>query len=146
MPISQNVRFSGSAVADEEFDHPEGASIARLLQAGLSKRDWIAKPIDNWRDCGWEIDCDREEWELQVVVASVCLASEWMTQVAARYHPGIIGRLLGKRPSADPKTILALARDVGIILSESGQFTDFKWCWDGYPKDFGASPIPEEPA
>jgi hypothetical protein len=145
MPISQNVRFSGNASSDEEFDHPAGASIARLLQTGLSQRGWTATRIENWRDCSWEIDCARDGCELQVTVASIGVASEWMAQIAPRNRAGIIARMLRMRPSADSKTILALAKDVGVVLSLSGRFNDFKWRWDGFPQDSTSSPVPEEP-
>jgi hypothetical protein len=50
MPVSQNARFSGQAVADAEFEHPPGASIVRKIRDELAKRGWQVSQIENWRD------------------------------------------------------------------------------------------------
>jgi len=134
MPISQNLLFTGEAEPDEEFDHPAGVSIARLLKEGLTDRDWAPSRIENWRDCGWSIACVRGRNSLQVVVASTTVGCLWILQIAATFRPGIVGRLFGRPATAGPKEILALAKDGGSILSADGRFTDFKWCWDGYPE------------
>ncbi len=145
MAISQNLRFTGKAPPDDEFAHPAGASIARLLRDRLTDRGWTASDIDNWRDCGWSIACIRGDSHLEIVVAPMADVSQWFVQIAAEYRPGIVGRLLGKRATAGPNEILALAKEVAGILLAEGQFTDFKWCWDGYPEDAACTSEPAAP-
>ena len=135
MPISQNLRFRGDALPDNEFDHPAGGSIARLLRDGLADDGWTASDIDNWRDCGWSISCTRKDSNLQIILAQMASVSQWFLQIGATCRPGFVGRLLGRRAAGGPNDILALAKDVASILSREDRFTDFKWCWDGYPED-----------
>jgi hypothetical protein len=144
MAISQNVRFFGDAPPDEEFAHPPGASIIRLLQAGLADHGWQVAELDNWRDCGWSIACSRKESMLDVVLAKTAIDLEWMAQIAPTYVPGLIGGLLGKSASAPPALVFALAKDIHVLLSKSGCFSEFKWCWDGNPVEDTSSQEPVE--
>jgi hypothetical protein len=145
MPISQNVRFRGDATPDDEVDHPGGLSIAKLLRSGLSQCGWAVTDLDNWRDGGWSIICEMSGAKLDVVVAKLVGEPEWMLQIAPSYSPGVIGRLLLKKSdSASPVAILVLAKDVHKILANQGGFTDFKWCWGGYPEEDTSTPTPNE--
>src|SRR4051812_45915380 len=102
MPISQNARFSGKAAIDLEIEHPPGASIAKHLQIGLTKRGWDVSEIENWRDSGWSIICCRATSKLKVVIAKMMSDHEWLLQIAPRYVPGLVGSFLKKHPSATP--------------------------------------------
>ena len=142
MPVSQNVRFLGQAPKDGEYDHPEGAAIARRLESELNGLGWTTKPINNWRDCGWSVACSKDGEEMQIALTRIKHA-EWMLQVAPMSVPGIIGRLLGRVPSATPIRVLELAGSVQKVLSEESEYRDFKWCWDGFPQE--GTPVPEPP-
>ena len=144
MALSQNVRFAGTAPLDEEFDHPPGASIARLLQTSLAQAGWNVSPFDNWRDSGWSIQCEGRGSKQEVVLAPMAAGSEWMLQIAPTYVPGLIGLLLGKSATASAVQVFELARVVHSILGEQGGFAEFKWCWGGYPDDGDSTsePVP----
>lgn len=134
MPISQNVLFKGTAPADQQFEHPPGCYIARALHRGLADSDWTPADFDNWRDCGWSIECTQDNSSLQISVAQV-EEGTWMLQVSPAVVPGLLGRVFKKEPSANPTQCLSLAKVVHGILSSDGLLSGFQWCWDGYPDD-----------
>jgi hypothetical protein len=142
MALSQNARFSGEAAPDAEFEHPPGASIARLLREALAQRGWEVSDIDNWRDGGWSITCRRSPSKLELVIAKMAVGEEWFLQIAPAYVPGLVGWLLKKQSSAQPEAIQALAQDAFLVLSESGRFRAFMWCWDGPPEPGSSTPQP----
>lgn len=141
MPISQNVTFVGEAQSDPEFDHPAGASIARRLEAGLRNAGWLVSDIDNWRDCGWSIECSRGDVRLEVSLALID-PGKWMLQVAPWKVPGPLGRLFGKRPSAMPADVLDLAKAVHAQLVQEARYSQFSWCWDGFPEEGNSASEP----
>jgi hypothetical protein len=142
MAISQNARFSGEAAADAEFEHPPGASIARLLRDAIAKRGWEVSEIDNWRDGGWSITCCRPASKLQLVIAKMVVGEEWFLQIAPSYVPGLLGRIFSRPASATQGAIQALAQDAFAALSGSGRFGKFMWCWDGPPDEVNSTPEP----
>lgn len=142
MAISQNARFSGTAAPDAEFEHPPGASIARLLKVSLSKRGWEVSDFDHWRDGGWSMTCCRPASKLELVIAKMAVGDEWFLQIAPGYVPGLVGWLMSKPASAPPVAIQALAQDAFTVLSESGCFGAFMWCWDGPPDERNSTPMP----
>ena len=132
MPISLNASFTGVAPTDVEFEHPEGAAIARLLRQAAQAKGWVAGDPDNWRDTGWSVLCSRASAKLECVIAAVGEA-QWMCQVAPEVVPGLFGRALGKRPSASQAEIFELAQLVHSALSASRVYGEFRWRWDGPP-------------
>jgi len=140
MPHSQNALFGGAAPPDPEFDHPAGASIVRAIQRGLLESEWLVGDLEDWRDCGWSIRCSRGEAEADVVVTDLGPA-EWFLQIHPTHTPGILGRLMGKRPSAHPDDVLRLSLAVDSLLRVAG-YTALRWRWDGYPEDDRSTPRP----
>jgi len=132
MPISQNVLFKGLPPVDQEFEHPPGCYIVRVLRKELADSGWAPGDFDNWRDCGWSIECTQGSSSLQIAVTQV-EDGAWMLQVSPTVVPGFLARLLKKQPSAKPQQCLSLAKIVHRILSSDGLFSGFQWCWDGYP-------------
>ena len=142
MAISQNARFSGDAPPDDKFEHPPGASIARLLGNALIERGWKVSGIENWRDGGWSVLCCRLPWKLELVIAKMAVGVEWFLQIAPTYIPWLVGRLLNRPASATVDAIQVLAEDVFDILSRTGRFGDFMWRWDGPPEPGRSTPRP----
>jgi len=142
MAISQNARFCGEAAPDAEFEHPPGASIARLMRDALAKGGWEVSDIDNWRDGGWSITCCRPGSKLELVIAKMAVGEEWFLQIAPSYVPGLFGWLFSKPASAPPDAIQALAQDAFAALSDNGRFGRFMWCWDGPPDEANSTPAP----
>jgi hypothetical protein len=137
MPVSQNLSFAGSAPEDPEYSQPPGLTIARMLHAAAAKHGWVPGEWDNWRDSGWSFSCARGGATLQVVLASIG-EDQWMLQLAPSASPGLLGRALGRRPSATAQDCLALAKLVHEALAQEPRYTAFRWAWDGPPNQ--ASP------
>jgi hypothetical protein len=140
---SQNATFRGSVKPDAEHEHPAGLPIVRALRAELSTRRWITGEFDNWRDSGWSIPCRRDGSEMQLVVAPAGSADEWMLQIAPARVPGLLGRALGRVPSATSVHCYELATDVHSVLS--AQFARLRWRWDGFPDEEHSTPAPTQP-
>jgi hypothetical protein len=143
MPISQNARFCGEAGLDEDIEDRPGKSIAALLASALIKQGWATSDLDCWRDCGWSFTCRRAAASLELVIAEA--TGEWFLQIAPSYVPGLAGRLRKKPASASADDVQALARDVFAVLSEGERFSQFKWCWDGFPQETNSSHTPMPP-
>jgi hypothetical protein len=141
--LSQNVTFAGLVADDSEFDHPPGMALAHQLHAALAKRSWTVGEIDNWRDTGWEIPCERNDARLVVVIMAADSES-WVGQIHPTDVPGLIGRALGHRPSATDADVFALAVDVHAILVEGG-FQQTRWSWDSLREDGDVGPPPAPP-
>lgn len=144
MSLSQNARFSGTATPDEEFEHPAGASIARLLHGALQESKWSVTDFDNWRDCGWSLDCTHDNTRLQVAFSQM-EEGQWMLQVAPASNPGFLGKLFGGTVSAQPSETTELAKLIHAILNASGTFSDFMWPWDGFPEADNSDAEPQPP-
>jgi hypothetical protein len=144
--LSQNLRFLGPVAADPANRDPPGLPIVQLLSAELPPRGWIAHPWDIWRDSGWLLPCRTGERELDLTLASIGPEDEWMLQIAPTRLPGLLGRALGRLPSATPMDCNRLALDVHAVLAGAGGFTRFWWRWDGFPDEASSTPEPMPPS
>jgi hypothetical protein len=142
MPISQNLRFTATVPKDEEFDHPLGAALMRRLSPELVAAGWSTDEMENWRDCGWLVACRRTSTELEVVVTWV-QSGYWMMQVSPRHVPGLIGRLLGDKPSASPSDVHELALTVHRALYTLQYLGNPQWRWDGFPDETHSTSEPK---
>jgi hypothetical protein len=142
MPTSQNLRFTASVPKDAEFDHPSGAVLMRQLSAELATAGWSTEEMDNWRDCGWSVVCRRGSSELEVVVSWV-QRGYWMLQVSPKHSPGLIGSLLGSKPSASPSDVHELAVAVHRGLSILQYLGSPQWRWDRFPDEGHSTSEPQ---
>jgi hypothetical protein len=142
MPISQNLRFTATVPKGPQFEHPAGALLMRRLSPELAAAAWNPNEMDNWRDCGWSRVCRRASSELEVVVNWVD-RSYWMLQVSPRRRPGLVGRLLGSKPSATPTEVHELALAVHGALSTLQYLGSPPWRWDGFPDEKHSTPEPQ---
>jgi hypothetical protein len=140
VPISLNAIFAGPATPDSEFDHPEGASIARLLSLGLKRNGWTVCDFENWRDVGWSLACSKGAARLECAIAAFG-PSVWMLQVAPSSIPGPLGRLFGRQASATPSHVFELASVAHQTLAAS--FRELRWQWDGPPTEASSAEPPE---
>jgi hypothetical protein len=134
MHTSQNLRFTASIPKDAEFVHPAGASLIRRLSADLAAAGWITNEMENWRDCGWSVVCRRDSSVLEVVVSQI-QEGQWMLQVSPQRSPGSIGGLFGRKPSASPRDVHALAVAIHRALSTLQYLGSPQWRWDGFPDE-----------
>lgn len=142
MPIPLNLRFNSVVANDAEYLHPHGAALMRELLAGLAKAPCDVGELENWRDCGWSVECRCGDAKLQIVLCGL-RKGEWMLRLHAAYRPGIIGCVLGRTPSASPAEIHRLAETVHELLAARHLMTGPRWRWDGFPDgDCGAQVPP----
>ncbi len=141
MPISQNLRFTAEVPKDTEFDHPPGATLMRRLSAELATAGWSTHGMDNWRDCGWSVVCQRGSSELEVLL-SWGQRGYWMLQISPRRVPGLIGGLFGSKPSASALDVHELALAVHRALSTLQYLGSPLWRWDGFPDENHLTPEP----
>lgn len=140
MPISQNLRFRAAIPKDPEFEHPPGALLMRRLSTELAK-GWVTEEMDNWRDSGWSMVCRRGTAALEVVFAQVA-DGEWLLQISPQRVPGLIGRWLGCKPSAEPANVHKLAQAIHHALSTLQYLGEPQWRWDGSPDEAHSTPEP----
>jgi len=142
---SQNVRFCGEISAGSDAEHPPGAAVAGIVRRNLLQRGWKVSEMDNWRDCGWLFVCQMNEARLEVLLVSMAIPHSWYLVISPEYTPRLMGWILGRKPSAMPSDIYALARDVHQILFQVREFGNIQWCWDDIPNDNNSSDEPLEP-
>ena len=80
--------------------------------------------------------------DLEVALAALTPASEWMLQVAPLRGGGVLSTLLRRRPSATVDDVLGLARAIDSIL-KADRVASLLWCWDGMPEPDHGTPTPE---
>ena len=133
MPISKNARFIGPDKPGAEH-YPLGNGLLKAIQSHVKSHGYAVKPVENWRDTGWEFFCSLQEEDFQVVLCSAT-ENEWFMQIAPEFVPGLIARLLGKRASAESKGTFQLAKTIHMWLTRDGAYSNFRWAWDGPPKN-----------
>ena len=129
MAKTPTVSFRAEFPVDAEFDHPPGATLARELQAKLSRELAEVREFDNWRDCGWSIDGLVESTPVQVFFTQVNIptgAPLWLLGCTSGRHVSILARLLGRAPD-DSAAVLQLARAVDQILKSEARVSEVKW-------------------
>lgn len=144
MNASQNVLFSGDSPSDTEFNHPPGASIARLVRGGVRDRGYAPSPIDNWRDCGWFFTFSIDEGRYEILLAQTAENNLWMLQIACVNDPGKVARLFGKRFVDRSDTIHEIAAVIQLVLKSNG-YTRLRWRLNGYPNDRESTAEPSHP-
>src|SRR5262245_39820289 len=133
MPQSQNATFAGRPVESPGEEHPPGYGLIEALAGRLNAVGWTATELDNWRDVGWRIECRRAAAQLEIVVAALDGPEKWMLQIAPLRGAGLLGGLLGRKPSATPDDCLELAQAVHDTLPQCGKFKGVLWRWDAPP-------------
>lgn len=141
MPSSQNALFVGDSPANPQFDHPPGATIARMIADSLRDRGYNTNIVDNWRDCGWSFSCAINDCQLEICLARTDEPKLWMLQIASTNEPGVIARLFGKRSADSSDAIYKIACEVHETLLMNG-YTGLSWRPDGYPDDEMSTPVP----
>jgi hypothetical protein len=144
MPLSQNLLFEANSPADPEFEHPAGAALMRTLSTDLRSNDWTVGEMENWRDSGWSVTCQRGQTKVEVVLSQISNGT-WMLQVAPTDVPGFIGRCFGRKQSAPAHEVQELALRVHRALSDRSILSKPRWTWDGYPDDEPSTPVPTAP-
>jgi len=144
MPLSQHVLF----VADNEHNQDTdlfGRTLAERLSQSLALRGWTVSPfLELYYNC-WTFFCERNEVTLQLMLAELAIPQHWAVQIAPKYTPGFLGRLLGRIVSALPADIYAASKEIHDILCDWRDVRDIRWRWDMIPDDRNATAVPTHP-
>lgn len=142
---SQNVLFVGEVDGDDPEWAP-GLAIVQKLEEALRNHGWvIAAPFENRDGELYDMIVKSDSAEMQLVFTGID-KDTWMLQISPAR---LIGRFRHKVPSATPVDVYNLAQELHEILFVRGDFSDPKWCWDGFPdqmETFPEPPGPEVPA
>lgn len=115
--------FRTSFPESSEYDHPKGYSICKFLEINLAQAGFDVKPLDNYRDISWSVDCDINSKRVFFFVGYLgTKVTDWQLIVCSNIGP--IGRMLGRR---DENERLKLARAIHTIMTNDERFTDLKW-------------------
>lgn len=99
--------------------------------------------MDTWRDCGWSLPCQREGADFDVFFSEV-EKEDWLLIVSPLKKPGLLGKLLGRKPAATPIDVFHLGVCVHRLLASRYHLGTPRWRWDDYPEE-DSSPEPEAP-
>lgn len=136
---SQNVLFCGTSPSDDPYE-PPGRTIAKAILRQLREDGFSAADEDNWRDCGWSIEIEIEQFKLQFALAEAQV-DQWLAQIVAINEPGILAQWFGRKFVDRSKEVLAVARSVDRCLRHSG-CTQILWQLDGFPTRATSTPSP----
>lgn len=142
--ITLNLCFEGKVMPDEEYPHPEGALLAKLLKAELGNRSWKVDEIENSRDSGWEIGCLKADSRISISFAKM-EENLWFLQIEPTRIPSLFSRMLFKKAnSCSPQEVYKLALEVDQIVKSYQGLSGFLWQWGAPPdeKTSGANPLP----
>lgn len=140
---SQNVLFHGISSNDDPYE-PPGRTIAKAILRHLRDDGFTAADEDNWRDCGWSIEIEIEQVNLQLALAEA-QADQWLAQIVPLNEPGMLARWFGRRFVDRSEEVLAVARSVDRWLRESG-CSEVLWQLDGFPTPATSMPVPVAPS
>lgn len=139
MGNSQNCVFEGQLRATDP-NLPAGESLLGDMCQSLRNAGWECVDPELWGSSGWSLvaSCDREE--VEVAMTSVGDGKQFL-QIAPHRTPAVLGRLMGKKPSATPESVFAVADVAHRHLTGAGFDTQL-WRWDGYPDDESGTTSP----
>jgi hypothetical protein len=122
MHLLTGVTFETSIPFDLTL-HPIGEEIATYISNSIEARSGMRASIDNWRDCGYELDFQVNGKELHFAFVYVKAEHyQFYGQVAS--YVGWIRRLLGYRDN-DEEAILI--RALHELLTDDPVFSEVYW-------------------
>jgi len=145
MTAVPHAQFTAALAPDAEFDHPPGAVLARALESALRARFVSVHAFENWRDCGWVLVVQVNQKSFEVYFAKFSPEStEWLLAVAPVGSPGLIGRLLGRKPIECTSELKAIAGEVHTLLLAMQGLSGVRWFLGGPPEAVPTVANPEQ--
>lgn len=139
--ISQNCTFE-LEMDEPSSAHPRGGRLIRRVRKHLLRAGYEAARPDNWRDCGWDVECVLDSTPLQIVLAVRLLDPErtwadsphWFIQIGPTRKAGLLSQLFARGPHPAVATCLRLAVEVDGALRSLGA-ENLRWRWDRHPEE-----------
>lgn len=106
-----------------DYNHPKGYSICKLLEERLEQNGVSVRPLDNYRDIAWSVDCQINDKPLFFFVGFLgTKQTDWQLIVCSQ--TGFVKRLFGFK---DTDERIQLTKEIHNILSSDNRFSDLKW-------------------
>jgi len=134
--------FVAAFPADAEFPDPPGVFLARSLESYLQHLGKV-EDFDNWRDCGWVIGLGIGEKQFEIYFAPFEGANHWLLAVAPVAQPGILGKLLGRKPLPIEAELKVISEKIHALLTATSHVSGVRWMLGGPP---GKVPHVSDPA
>jgi hypothetical protein len=115
--------FESEYSEQNEFEHPRGYSICKVLKSILTENGFHTHSIENYRDIAWSMDCEINGKQIYFFVGYLGTKNtEWQLVVCS--DVGLLRRLLGYK---DQNERLQLAMVIHSILSNDNRVSNLKW-------------------
>lgn len=124
MPFSVLIEFDAD-YPDSDLEHVFGADIlAEELLALLSYSQIKTVTNDLWRDFGWFIEVELNNFLFTVYLAKYGANEKWQMTIEPQVKISILGRLLGKREASYEPHLLHLSLLFEKYLNDSERVTN----------------------
>jgi hypothetical protein len=139
MSCALNAFFQGEE-AEADRGQPPGRALATHVAEALDSRGLSPRTVVAWRDAGWIVECEVNDWDIQVLILAIRFG-HWNVQVAPCAPKGLFAKHGGTSPALGASESYTVARVVRDCLVSSGRYRAFHWRWDLPPREED----PEEP-
>jgi hypothetical protein len=133
MVCALNALFQGESTEAAGGTRP-GRQLAAQVAEALASRGLSLGEVTAWRDAGWIIECEVNDWDIQVLILAVRFLY-WNLKVAPCPPKGVFARHGGTSPVLGAHECYTVARVVSDCLVSSGRYRGFHWRWDLPPRD-----------
>jgi hypothetical protein len=132
MGPNYHVSFNAAFPSGTTHSHPPGYPIAQYFFGALQHADFTGVEIENWRDCGWQVNVTINASEVYLFFAPFLKISPQSWLLCCTGDDGILNRAFG-RSSAEER--FQLARVIHNALFSDSRFSEIRW----YPKSEAGS-------
>ncbi|MHC5179895.1 MAG: hypothetical protein ACYSOS_05145, partial [Planctomycetota bacterium] len=116
-----------------DSEHSHGKQIAQHFFSSLNQ-DWVKTDLDNWRDCGWYFNCNRDSIKIELIISPMD-STQYFLQISPAYIPNIFARFANKQASANHTDVLNFSKEIHNTLLSDKRFSDIRWKWNGPPDE-----------
>lgn len=134
--------FTSTFSEDPNPEESRCSGIGEFLERELAAARIRVIQSDCWRDCGWEIDCEINGINVNLIVSYVNFGQVQFILMCGS-NRGLLGWLLGSDHSAEH---WELARVVHRILNADDRFSNIRWYVETEWCGRGDEPWQPEPA
>jgi len=133
MVCALNALFQGESAEAEGGTRPGRELVTQLAEA-LASRGFSRGKVAPGRDVGWIIECEVNDWDIQVLILAVRFPY-WNLKVAPCRPKGLFAQHGGTAPALGAPECYTVARVVSDCLVSSGRYRAFHWRWDLPPRE-----------
>jgi hypothetical protein len=129
---SQNATFHLLEPASHD-EHPRGEALATRSAEHLRSLGLEVTAPENWRDSGWDFECQSGGDRLQVIIAGAVESGRWFLQIVSTTRSDFITGAFAPGNYPPASSCFRLAGSLHAALTAFGA-TDQHWRWDDPPR------------